>query len=58
MKKIVFASDFAPIRHFSQLLKDDPASVYGDMGEVLRRADCGVMSLLFYYICLLAELVQ
>jgi poly-gamma-glutamate synthesis protein (capsule biosynthesis protein) len=45
MKKIVFASDFAPIRHFSQLLKDDPASVYGDMGEVLRQADCAIVNL-------------
>ena len=45
MKKIVFASDFAPIRHFSQLLKDDPASVYGDMGGILRRADYAIVNL-------------
>ena len=45
MKKIVFAADFAPIRKFSQLLKDDPAAVYGEMREVLGRADYAIVNL-------------
>lgn len=44
-RKIVFAADFAPIRHFSQLLKADPASVYGDMRNILLQADYAIVNL-------------
>ena len=43
--KIVFASDFAPIRGFSQIMKDTPDAVYGDLLPRLQQADYSIVNL-------------
>ena len=43
--KIVFASDFAPIRGFAQIMKDEPAAVYGDLLVRLQQADYSIVNL-------------
>lgn len=43
--KIIFASDLAPIRGFSQIMKDEPAAVYGDLLPRLQQADYNIVNL-------------
>ncbi|MBE6376125.1 MAG: CapA family protein [Lentisphaerae bacterium] len=43
--KLIFASDFAPIRHFAPLMKDSPAAVYGDLLDRLKKADYAIVNL-------------
>lgn len=43
--KIVFASDWAPIRAFSPPLAAEPEAVYGDLLPVLKRADFNIVNL-------------
>lgn len=43
--KIIFASDFAPIRKFAPLMASDPEAVYGDLLPVLRSADYRIVNL-------------
>ena len=43
--KIIFASDFAPIRKFAPIMASDPEAVYGDLLPVLREADCRIVNL-------------
>ena len=43
--KIIFASDLAPIRHFSSIMKEDPAAVYGDLLSRLKAADYRIVNL-------------
>ena len=43
--KIIFASDFAPIRKFAPLMADHPEAVYGDLLPVLRAADLRIVNL-------------
>ena len=47
MKKarIIFASDFAPIRGFAEIMKNEPAAVYGDLIEHLHGADYNIVNL-------------
>ena len=37
--KIIFGSDFAPIRKFAPLMAAEPEAVYGDLLPILRAAD-------------------
>ena len=43
--KIIFASDFAPIRAFAPIMAADPEKIYGDLLELLRAADLGIVNL-------------
>ena len=43
--KIVFGSDFAPIRKFAPLMAETPEAVYGDLLPVLRAADRRIVNL-------------
>ncbi len=43
--KIVFASDFAPIRKFAPIMKENPAAIYGDLLSSLKEADYGIVNL-------------
>ena len=43
--KIIFASDFAPIRGFSQIMKDTPQAIYGDLLPRLHQADYSIVNL-------------
>ena len=43
--KIIFASDFAPIRGFAQIMKDEPAAVYGDLLTHLQDSDYNIVNL-------------
>ena len=43
--KIIFASDLAPIRGFSQIMKDEPQAVYGDLLEHLKNSDYNIVNL-------------
>ena len=43
--KLIFASDFAPIRKFAPLMAAEPEAVYGDLLPVLRSADCRIVNL-------------
>ena len=43
--KIIFGSDFAPIRKFAPLMAAMPEAVYGDLLPVLRSADCRIVNL-------------
>ena len=43
--KIIFASDFAPIRGFSQIMKDDPQAVYGNLLPHLKQSDYNIVNL-------------
>ena len=43
--KIVFASDFAPIRGFTQIMKEQPSVVYGDLLPRLQQADYSIVNL-------------
>ena len=45
LMKIIFASDFAPIRKFAPLMADHPEAVYGDLLPVLRAADLRIVNL-------------
>jgi len=45
LMKIIFASDFAPIRKFAPLMADHPEAVYGDLLPVLRSADHRIVNL-------------
>lgn len=42
---ILFASDFAPIRGFAGIMKEDPAAVYGDLLPRLKQADYSIVNL-------------
>ena len=44
-KKLIFASDFAPIRHFAPMMKDHPQAVYGDLLPRLQKADFAIVNL-------------
>jgi poly-gamma-glutamate capsule biosynthesis protein CapA/YwtB (metallophosphatase superfamily) len=41
---VLVASDWAPIRAFDRPMRDDPASVYGELLPVLRRADLRIVN--------------
>ena len=43
--KILFASDLAPIRHFSSVMKDTPSAVYGDLLPLLLNVDYSIVNL-------------
>ena len=43
--KILFASDFAPIRGFAQIMKDEPQAVYGDLLTHLHDSDYNIVNL-------------
>lgn len=43
--KILFASDFAPIRGFAQIMKEKPQAVYGDLLPHLQQADYSIVNL-------------
>ena len=43
--KIIFGSDFAPIRKFAPLMAAEPEAVYGDLLPILRGADCRIVNL-------------
>ncbi|MBR6372925.1 MAG: CapA family protein [Victivallales bacterium] len=43
--KIIFASDFAPIRNFADMMRDEPGKVYGDLLGPLREADYRIVNL-------------
>ena len=43
--KIIFASDFAPIRGFSRIMKEEPHAVYGDLLPRLQNADYSIVNL-------------
>ena len=45
MEKIIFASDFAPIRKFAPVMKSEPAKIYGDLLPVLQSADYSIVNL-------------
>ena len=45
MAKMIFASDFAPIRGFAPLMKADPEAVYGDLLPLLKKSDCNIVNL-------------
>ena len=41
---VIVASDWAPIRAFDRIVRDDPESVYGDLLPILRGADLRVVN--------------
>ena len=43
--KIIFASDWAPIRGFSQIMKENPEVVYGDLLSNLQNADYCIVNM-------------
>lgn len=43
--EVMIASDWAPIRNFAPVIARDPAAVYGDVLEELRRADLRLVNL-------------
>ncbi|MBQ6470703.1 MAG: CapA family protein [Victivallales bacterium] len=43
--KLIFASDFAPIRRFAPLMLKQPTAVYGDLLERLQKADYRIVNL-------------
>ena len=43
--RILFASDFAPIRHFAPVMRDNPAAVYGNLLPRIREADYSIVNL-------------
>ena len=43
--KIIFASDFAPIRGFAQIMKDEPQAVYGDLLPHFQQSDYNIVNL-------------
>lgn len=43
-KKLIFAADWAPIRHFETVMADDPSGCYGDTLEVLQSADLRIVN--------------
>jgi poly-gamma-glutamate synthesis protein (capsule biosynthesis protein) len=43
--KIIFASDLAPIRGFSKIMKEEPEAVYGDLLPRLKQADYNIVNL-------------
>ena len=43
--KILFASDWAPIRGFSQIMKEKPETVYGDLLPKLLEADYSIVNM-------------
>ena len=42
--RVLVASDWAPIRAFDSIVRDDPEAVYGDLLPVLRRADVRIVN--------------
>src|SRR5512134_1785792 len=42
--RVVVASDWAPIRAFDAIVRDDPEAVYGDLLPLLRGADLRVVN--------------
>jgi poly-gamma-glutamate synthesis protein (capsule biosynthesis protein) len=42
--RVLVASDWAPIRAFDPIVRDDPEAVYGDLLPVLRRADLRIVN--------------
>ena len=42
--RVLVASDWAPIRAFDPIVRDDPEAVYGDLLPVLRRADVRIVN--------------
>ena len=43
--QIIFASDLAPIRGFSKIMKEEPQAVYGDLLPRLQQADYNIVNL-------------
>ena len=43
--KLIFASDFAPIRQYADIMRDTPERVYGNLLDVLRSADYRIVNL-------------
>ncbi len=43
--KLVVTGDWAPIRHFDGVMKENPVGIYGDTLDVLRSADCRIVNL-------------
>jgi poly-gamma-glutamate synthesis protein (capsule biosynthesis protein) len=42
--RVLVASDWAPIRAFDPIVRDNPESIYGDLLPVLRRADVRIVN--------------
>ena len=42
--RVLVASDWAPIRAFDPIVRHDPASIYGDLLPILRRADLRIVN--------------
>ena len=43
--RILFASDFAPIRHFAPVMRDNPTAVYGNLLSRIQNADYSIVNL-------------
>lgn len=43
--KIIFASDLAPIRGFADIMKNEPAAVYGDLSAHFKKTDYNIVNL-------------
>ena len=43
--KLVVTGDWAPIRHFDGVMKENPVGIYGDTLDVLKSADCRIVNL-------------
>lgn len=42
---LCIAGDWAPIRHFKQIIETDPTSIYGDLFPVIQSADLSIVNL-------------
>ena len=43
-RKLIFAADWAPIRHFESVMADDPVGCYGDVLPLLQSADLRIVN--------------
>ena len=43
-RKLIFAADWAPIRHFESVMAEDPAGCYGDVLPLLQSADLRIVN--------------
>ena len=42
---IVVTGDWSPIRHYWNVMLENPVAIYGDTIDVLRAADCRIVNL-------------
>ena len=43
-RKLIFAADWAPIRHFESVMAEDPSGCYGDVLPLLKSADLRIVN--------------